>query len=279
MCERKKPKSSPLTRRIPEPTIPAMNDRPLTSTNRWKRRFLFLFGVLAVFGGAFSLLFLSTQHVPEFYEVALNDPELTPETAEQVKKRTQKLLQEIEQVERDSFEWSETITERECNAWLAYEFPRKFPHAEQEGLSDLRVHLERDRILFGCRLESERFSGIVSVALRPQIDPPNQLSVAVLNAQVGQVPLPLQSLFDEAYAEARKEGFVDALQVDWQPSDLPAVEGVLSISSDDSERWEFEILAVHLNDLAVKIVGRIKTEEESVESDQPQESESSLSVN
>lgn len=231
-------------------------------------------------------MFLSTQHVPKFYKTALDDPEVTPQVAEQVTKRTRELLTVIEkEIEKETedvsvqpYEWSETVTERECNAWLAYEFPKLFPDAEQEGLSDLRVHFEDDRILFGCRLKSERFSGIVSVALRPQIDSPNQLAIEVLSARVGQVPLPLQTLIDEAYQEAREEGVVDKLQIDWQPAGDSTAEGVLTVSSEDSDRWAIEVLAVQLDELSLKILGRVNGDKEGNDTEQIQELDSSVTV-
>ncbi|MBD3676613.1 MAG: hypothetical protein HUJ26_24135 [Planctomycetaceae bacterium] len=239
-----------------------MNDDSIAhpKKSKWRRRcLLLLLGGGVLLGVAFWLLWQSSQSVPEFYGAALDDPEVTPEIAVEVKERTQNLIQEIESTEADERVWTETLTDRECNAWLAYEFPKLFPDAEREGLSDPRIHFEEDRILLGCRLDTEKFSGVVSFVVRPQIETPHQLSLQVLSARVGQIPLPLETLIDEAFQELHEDGSVlPQVDIDWQasPQDRVNVEGAFTISPAEGVSWPIEMLSVQIEDNALTFQGR-----------------------
>lgn len=229
---------------------------------RWKRRFILLAGLVIILAGSLLALFLSLQHVPEFYQDALKDPQITPKVAEKVTQRTDQFIQELERTDSDVNQWKETISEQECNAWLAYELPRQFPELNTQGISNPRVCFEHNLILLGCEYEGARFSGVVSVALRPRLSQFNKLTLEIESANIGQVPLPLDSLVEMAQGFARsQESPAHGVVIEWDPASSNSHRGRLTLKPSNTSQMELLATSIQVEDDFIQISGERVTAE------------------
>ncbi len=262
-----KPKSSPLTDQVASPTIPAPASPPETvgfdmSRPRWKRRFLLLTGLGIVLGGPLLALFLSLQHVPEFYQKALDDSKVTPIVAEKVKQRTEKLIHEIERNDSGINQWTETIKEQECNSWLAFELPKRVPDLNSQGILNPRVRFENNMILLGCEFQGTRLSGVVSIALRPSLSHSNTLILEIMFAKIGQVPLPLNRLINEAQDFARREKVsLEGLVVEWEQTPDSTHRGRLTLKPSHPTEIQFLATSIRVLDEMLEITGERRVDE------------------
>jgi hypothetical protein len=279
-----KPKPSPLTDQVASPTILAPVSPPETVgldmfRARWKRRFLLLSGLGVVLGGPLIALFVSLQHVPDFYQKALEDSRVTPIVAENVKQRTEKLIHEYEQSDSEINHWTETISEQECNAWLAFELPQRFPELNSQGLSNPRVRFADHLILLGCEFQGTRFSGVVSIAMRPRLSYSNTLTLEIVFAKIGQVPLPLNSLITEAQEFARKEKIsLEGVVIEWNAISSGTYRGRLTLMPSHPTEMQLIATSIRVFDEMLEFRGERRVEE-SATTDHHQVEGDVLSIN
>jgi len=249
----------------------------MNSGARWKRRLFCLVGVVVAFGSLFWAFYTSSQQVPEFYREALDDPQVTPEVAEQVKLRAEQLVQDFQKNETKTNLWTESITEQECNSWLAYELPQHFPEVERQGISNSRLQFEKDRILLACRYKGTRLSGVVSIALRPRITDSNTLTLDVLEAKVGQIPLPVDRLITEAQKMAEQDKIpMDDVIVEWEPASGNTHSGRLTLKSTRPDELGFQAISIHITDNLLQISGEQPPVETAKSGDDQDEKEISI---
>lgn len=181
-----------------------------------KRRrvgFIALFLLLAVCAAGGSLFWALVQ-VPDFYEEELAtpiDPAVRKAAAKMFVQQTLRLADDIQHADR----WSQEFTQRQVNSWIAEELHLKYAKLVPPGVSRPRVRFLDQTVLIGFRFEQKRFSGIVSLRLKPWVSQLNQLTLEVLSVRAGLVPIPLDNVLGEVTRQLEYAGW----QTEWRQND------------------------------------------------------------
>jgi len=172
--------------------------------------FIALFLLLAV-SAAGSSLFWALAQVPDFYEEELAvpvDPAVRKAAAKTFVQQTLRLVDDIKYADN----WSQEFTQQQVNSWIAEELHAKYAKLVPPGVSQPRVRFLDQTVLIGFRFEQKRFSGIVSLRLKPWVSQPNQLTLEVLSVRAGLVPIPLDEVLGEATRQLEYAGW----QTEWR---------------------------------------------------------------
>ena len=165
------------------------------------RRVLIAFAILIVlFVGMGSGTWWASKQVPDFYEAAIETEMPAPERKQAAKEFVQQTLRIVEDVQF-SDRWAEEFRQEQINSWLAEELHENYPELVPEGVEDPRVGLHRGMLSLGFKFDSDAWSGIVSIRVRPWIIEPNRLAVEVVSIRAGLVPIPLDELLREVASE------------------------------------------------------------------------------
>ena len=181
-----------------------------------KRRrvaFIALFLLLAVCAVGGSLFWALVQ-VPDFYQEELAtpvDPEVRRAVAKKFVQQTLRLADDIAHAD----DWSQEFTQRQVNSWLAEELHAKYAKLVPPGVSRPRVRFLDKTVLIGFRFEQKRFSGIVSLRLKPWVSQPNQLTLEVMSVRAGLVPIPLDDVLGTITRRLEYSGW----QTEWRQHD------------------------------------------------------------
>ena len=170
-----------------------------------RRQIVVTLSLLLLFAGAIGgALLWGLQQVPTFYEEALAEQpslEVRKEAAMEFVQRTVNLAEDIKQ----SDDWSEEFTQRQVNAWLAEELETKYAEIVPAGVSDPRVKFVDESILIGFRYSDDKYTGVVSLRLKPSVVGPNRVAIEIQSIRAGAIPVPLdqilESLSDDIYSE------------------------------------------------------------------------------
>ncbi|NNJ26007.1 hypothetical protein [Alienimonas chondri] len=145
----------------------------------------FLLGAVTVAAVGFWYL---AESEPDFYTRAL---EATPPAerraqAEAFTERTVELARDVEYGDT----WEQRFTQDEVNGWLAESLPEQYGDQIPNEVSDPRVDLTRPGLVrLGFRLNSSKFDGVVSLAVRPEMIGPNKVALHVEGLMAGLFPL------------------------------------------------------------------------------------------
>jgi len=164
---------------------------------------LFLLLAVCAAGGS---LFWALAQVPNFYEEELAspvDPAVRQADAKIFVQQTLRLVDDIEHADT----WSQEFTQRQVNSWLAEELHKKYAKLVPPGVSRPRVRFLDETVLIGFRFEQKRFSGIVSLRLKPWVSHPNQIALEVLSVRAGLLPIPLDDVLGEASRQLEEAGW------------------------------------------------------------------------
>ena len=162
-----------------------------------------LFVALGAAGGA---LLWGLQHVPTFYEEALAEQPDRDVRKDAAKKLVQRTLSLAEEIKR-SDDWSEEFTQVQVNAWLAEELETKYAELVPKGVTDPRVKFVDDTILVGFRYSDDKYSGVISLRLRPRVVEPNRVAIEIQSIRAGAIPVPLQEILDALSDDIHAEGW------------------------------------------------------------------------
>jgi len=181
--------------------------------NRRRVAFIALFLLSAVCAAGGSLFWALVQ-VPDFYEEELAtpvDPAVRHAAAKTFVQQTLRLVDDIKYSDR----WSQEFTQRQVNSWIAEELHTKYAKLVPPGVSRPRVRFLDQTVLIGFRFEQKRFSGIVSLRLKPWVSQPNQLTLEVLSVRAGLVPIPLDDVLGAVTRQLEYAGW----QTEWRQND------------------------------------------------------------
>lgn len=156
---------------------------------------------LAVVVGLYCLG-TALQQQPEFYATALRElpnAEVRQQEANHFEQAALELVEDF----KHSEEWSQSFSQTEINSWLAEDLEKEFLDTIPQEMSDFRIQLKPDTILFGFRLQSRNWTGVASVEIRPWMAAPNQLALEIVSARAGTVPLPLDKPLNELAEKLR----------------------------------------------------------------------------
>jgi hypothetical protein len=210
---------------------------------------LFVLALAAV--GAFYAAWRATQHVPEFYQVAIQkQPEVHVAAAQRLEQKFQALHQEVRRTGR----WEATFTDEQINGWLAADLPAKFPNVLPKGVSEPRVAIQPEEAKVACRYQTPKVETVFSMGVEVALtEEPNVVAVRIRAARAGLMPIPLDQLLKHATKYAHKS----EVPLRWTQEDGDPV----ALVTVPSERKEFihrkiHIETVELRDGAVYLAGR-----------------------
>ena len=204
--------------------------------------------LLLAVGGLFTL-HRASQHVPEFYDRAIQaDPATQKDASDKMLQKAAALVSDV----GNEAEWKSLFTEDEINGWLAVDLAENHPDALPSSVTDPRVSIKPDRLTLACRYERGGWKCVLSVVLDVYLADSNVVALRIRKARAGAVPLPLDEVLDRITAVAGKAD----LQLRWQQAEGDPV-ALLSIRPprDDDERV-VRIESIKLGDGEIYLAGR-----------------------
>lgn len=169
----------------------------------WRR---LLYAALAVL--VLALVFLgwayrATQQVPEFYVRQLELEAFQKRAGDALEKQALQLNSQIRKSER----WQARFTAEDINGWLAVDLPQKFPQALPSDVQAPRVAIDPEMIQLACKVESPRFTSVVSLGVQPYVtSEPNVVALRVKQLAAGSLPLPLSQYMEQITEQCAKSG-------------------------------------------------------------------------
>lgn len=155
----------------------------------------------------------ATQQVPEFYQLAVQQPSQDLEQQkEELEARFEKLSKQVRRVGS----WRVTFTSDQINAWLASELSDHFPDVLPVGTEDPRVMVQDGKVLVAARYKRGRVDTVISFELYARLtDEPNVVALQVHHLRAGALPIPINH-FSDKISKAASRG---DLQVRWEIED------------------------------------------------------------
>ena len=171
-----------------------MNEQPKRRRRLWWLFWLFV-PVLAVVIIGVALVFWMIRREPEFYRTAranLEDVTVREAAANEFEQKMTDLIEDI----RKEKSWHKEFRQDEVNAWLIDELPNKKNLPKQ--LRDPLVEFDTDTVRIGCYVETEMYTGMVSVSTKPTLVDEHSLMLEVESIQAGSLSVPASSLLQQA---------------------------------------------------------------------------------
>jgi hypothetical protein len=168
---------------------------------------LLFFLVLAVGG-----LYIASQHVPQFYEEALNVDEQTQRRA------SDEMLQRLATLKNDTRKvgtWQSLFSAQQINGWLAVDLVENHPDALPKALEQPRVAIEPNRVLVGCRFHRGKLSSVLSLEVDVYLVEPNVFAVRIYRARAGALPVPLTEVLEEVERAVHRQKW----KLEWRKSE------------------------------------------------------------
>ncbi len=143
-----------------------------------------------------------TKKVPEFYAQATKN---LPEDTAAENLRLQRDVRQLQEDAAHPGSWDAAFTDRQINAWLIQELPKKLPQLLAKGVSDPRIVIEEGRLLLAARYLHKRIDTVVSMEIHVELtEQPNMLAIKVKNLCAGALPIPLDRCLKGITREAAK---------------------------------------------------------------------------
>lgn len=215
--------------------------------------------MIAGCGIAACVLYRGMQHVPDFYNEAMN-VSVSTQRQQELGQQFERLVAELHNDARREGRWEAVLTDEELNAWLAADLPDKFPDAMPAGTGDPRVKVTPERIQIACKYESEWLSAIVSMEVDVYLtDKPNEVAVEIGGVRGGWVPLPYKPLLDRVTNAARRSG----IPLRWAGLEGDPV-ALVRVPAHHKQLGDRELCleTLELRDGAVYLAGRTERSEE-----------------
>lgn len=169
----------------------------------WRRLLYAALAVLVLVFGFLGWAYRATQQVPEFYVRQLELEAFQKRAGDALEKQALQLNSQIRKSER----WQARFTAEDINGWLAVDLPQKFPQALPSDVQSPRVAIGPEMIQLACKVESPRFSSVVSLGLQPYVtSEPNVIALRVKQLAAGSLPLPLSQYMEQITEQCAKSG-------------------------------------------------------------------------
>lgn len=205
----------------------------------WLAGGLFVLGaVLLVWG------YWAAHSVPAFYAEAVAVPIHAQQQA------SERLLENAAALASDvnkHGKWKAIFTSEQINGWLATEMEKTFPGLLPDYITDPRVTVGPDGVLFGCRYLNGNVETVVSLKAEPSMSEPNVLKVRLSRARAGAFPLPLGGVL-EGVARAAADA---KLQLSWLQSGGDPVAIIRLHAGDQRANYRLEKLQLCDDELFV----------------------------
>lgn len=169
----------------------------------WRRLLYAALAVLVLVLGFLGWAYRATQQAPEFYVRQLELEAFQKRAGDALEKQALQLNSQIRKSER----WQARFTAEDINGWLAVDLPQKFPQALPSDVQSPRVAIDPEMIQLACKVESPRFSSVVSLGLQPYVtSEPNVIALRVKQLAAGSLPLPLSQYMEQITEQCAKSG-------------------------------------------------------------------------
>jgi hypothetical protein len=205
-------------------------------------------GVLLLVGVGAMTLYRAAQHVPEFYQQAVEVEPAKQQVASQVMiKRATELASDVQKPGR----WQATFTAAEVNGWLAVDLVKNHPGSLPGTITDPRVAITPQGITAACRYRDGRINAVLSLSVDAYLEGPNVVALRVRKARAGALPLPLDDVLKQiARATDRLEW-----RIEWRQADGDPVALVTIPSPRDKRRRVVELDTLRLADGEIQVAG------------------------
>ena len=169
----------------------------------WRRLLYAALAVLVLALGFLGWAYRATQQVPEFYVRQLELEAFQKRAGDALEKQALQLNSQIRKSER----WQARFTAEDINGWLAVDLPQKFPQALPSDVQAPRVAIDPEMIQLACKVESPRFTSVVSLGVQPYVtSEPNVVALRVKQLAAGSLPLPLSQYMEQITEQCAKSG-------------------------------------------------------------------------
>lgn len=224
----------------------------------WRRLLYVGLAILVLAGGFLGWAYRATQQVPEFYVRQLKAEAVQPHkrTGEAFEQQALQLNNQIRKTDR----WQARFTADEINAWLAVDLPQKFPDALPPDVQSPRVAIESEMMQVACRVESPKFSSVVSLGVHPYVtSEPNVVALRVKQLRAGSLPLPLGQYLDRITEQCAQAG----VPLRWSEEDGDPVALVtLPLAPEDFQNRIVRVEQIELTDGTLIVSGTSKPVDE-----------------
>ena len=247
---------------------------PLGTDGMSRKSFLLVVGILLLCGGGVAaVLALMIAHEPDFYRRAAIPP------GEQRQKWSRECLGAgvtlISHI-KEAKTWGARFTQEQINSYLEEEFLGQTPADRAlfpEGIRDLRVAIEEDRIRVGFRYGGKRWSTIVSLDLRVWLakGDPNVVALEVQGMRLGSLPITTQSVlerFSDAIQRRQENGYgSNPIEMTWYRHNGKPV-ALLRFSSSRKDP-SVQLLHLKMQPGAISISGADRAKSSAIETPPP----------
>lgn len=173
------------------PVEPGSAEQPLASPPRRRFRIwpwlLLSCLCLATLGAGYVVV--SLRQEPQFYQqkrAVLADPVRRAAAAEGFTTQATTLREAV----AHQATWRVEFTEEQINAWLLEELPRHMDTAESRRIREPLVELAEGVVRVAARIELEEYRGVLSLEVRPRLEPGSQLILQLVSLKAGELPIP-----------------------------------------------------------------------------------------
>ncbi|MFH1268027.1 MAG: hypothetical protein ABIK89_20105 [Planctomycetota bacterium] len=209
---------------------------------------LVVLGVLLASGVGLLVLYRASQHVPHFYQEALQtDPAAAEEASDEMLQQAAALTGDVEK----EGPWEAVFTAEQINGWLAVDMARNHPDLLPSSVKEPRVAVEPEQIWIACRLDEGGWSSVVSLVVDAYLAEPNVIALRIRKARVGMLPLPLEGILDAISQEA---GQMD-LDIRWRQAEGDPVVEVSISPPRDADDKTIRIEALQLGEGKIYLSG------------------------
>lgn len=162
------------------------------------RKFLKITGIcLAVLilaaGGLTWWAWHASQQVPEFYQQALEVPEVVlVENSDVMLKKSLDLKNRL----NEQGGWDVTFTAQQINGWLAVDLEKNHRNSLPDEIRDPRVALAAEGVKLACRYQSDNFSTVFWLHGDVYLHESNVIALRLYAARAGELPLPMSEVLE-----------------------------------------------------------------------------------
>lgn len=213
-----------------------------------KRLGLFLLLLLAVAGGICGYAVWAAGRVPEFY-AELMAAEVSPAVRTREAKKFSQQASEVVSGYTAGDGWDATFTQRQVNSWFIEELDGKYADLLPEEARDPRVKIENDAVLVGFHYTHPRWSGVVSLRVRPWVPEPNKLALEISDVKAGTLPIPLDTVLKQVGTQFQARGW----RVQWRQRDG---NEVLVVDFETGKKKRSVLKSVSVSNGSIRVTGR-----------------------
>lgn len=202
-------------------------------------------GLLLVGGFA---LYKATQHVPAFYEEALQaDPARQHLASDKMVQHTAALVSDLRREGR----WQAVFSEDEINGWLAVDLVQNYKDLLPGTISDPRVLIRPEGMTVGFRYREKGRQSVITLSVDAYLIEPNVVGLRIRKIRAGLLPLPLDDVLKEV---ARATNQLD-WRVDWRQAGGDPVAQITIPPIRDQRNKIIQIETLRLGDKQLSLAG------------------------